>query len=106
MLTPEQLAEIGADFERAHTEVGEICQRTGAGRWRMSIPARPDRDSDLIISRGLAHVEALLAEVQRLLGKLDALEEDSAKLGALETAGVDNWDGYSYAMEILGGSEG
>ena len=23
------------------------------------------------------------------------------KLYALETAGVDNWEGYSYAMEIL-----
>lgn len=28
-------------------------------------------------------------------------EAKLAKLSALEAAGVDNWDGYSYAMEIL-----
>jgi hypothetical protein len=29
------------------------------------------------------------------------LMRDSAKLTALEAAGVDNWDGYDYAMELL-----
>ena len=33
--------------------------------------------------------------------RLDKLKADEAKLYALEAAGVDNWDGYSYAMEIL-----
>jgi len=32
---------------------------------------------------------------------LDSLREDAAKLSALEAAGVDNWSGYDYAMEIL-----
>lgn len=27
------------------------------------------------------------------------LEDDSFKLQCLENAGVDNWDGYDYAME-------
>ena len=33
------------------------------------------------------------------------LEEVERKLNALEEAGVDNWEGYSYAMEILRNSE-
>lgn len=32
---------------------------------------------------------------------LEDLREDAAKLRALEQAGVDNWSGYDYAMEIL-----
>lgn len=32
---------------------------------------------------------------------LESLREDAAKLSALEAAGVDNWSGYDYAMEIL-----
>jgi hypothetical protein len=31
----------------------------------------------------------------------DSLIEDSETLSALESAGVDNWSGYDYAMEIL-----
>lgn len=29
----------------------------------------------------------------------------AAKLYVLEGAGVDNWPGYDYAMEMLGGEE-
>lgn len=33
----------------------------------------------------------------------DSLYRDSAVLNALEIAGVDNWEGYDYAMESLYG---
>jgi hypothetical protein len=33
------------------------------------------------------------------------LIEDQDKLNALEQAGVDNWDGYSHAIQILNGTE-
>ena len=33
----------------------------------------------------------------------DQLIKDSEFLEALRAAGVDNWDGYSYAFEILEG---
>lgn len=36
---------------------------------------------------------------------LDQLIQDSMKLQALEEAGVNNWEGYSYAMEILADME-
>ena len=35
----------------------------------------------------------------------ESLLEDSEWRNALERAGVDNWDGYDYAMEILWGEE-
>ena len=34
--------------------------------------------------------------------RLKELEDAEAKLIALEAAGVDNWQGYDDAMEILG----
>lgn len=37
--------------------------------------------------------------------ELEQLQADSRKLAALEEAGVDNWEGYGYAMEILSGME-
>ena len=30
----------------------------------------------------------------------EQLVDDSEKLCALENAGVDNWDGYDYAMQL------
>lgn len=43
-----------------------------------------------------------LVEAARQMGPadLEELREDSAKLSALEAAGVDNWSGYDYAMEL------
>lgn len=41
--------------------------------------------------------------VRKLQARVAELEEDSATLGALEAAGVDNWSGYDSAMEILNG---
>ena len=35
----------------------------------------------------------------------DSLIEDTRFLNALQTAGVDNWDGYDYALEILEGMD-
>jgi hypothetical protein len=31
----------------------------------------------------------------------ESLLEDSKKLTALENAGVDNWEGYDYARELM-----
>jgi hypothetical protein len=39
--------------------------------------------------------------VQVSATELDQLRQDSRKLTALETVGVDNWSGYERAMEIL-----
>lgn len=39
------------------------------------------------------------------LADFNDLMKADAKLAALEAAGVDNWDGYDYAMEILGNED-
>lgn len=35
----------------------------------------------------------------------ESLLEDARFLGALEGAGVDNWDGYDFALELLAEDE-
>lgn len=37
--------------------------------------------------------------LKEALAEIQSLSDDSFKLSCLENAGVDNWDGYSYAME-------
>ncbi|PEZ47055.1 hypothetical protein CN367_11860 [Priestia megaterium] len=39
--------------------------------------------------------------VEQLREKIESMEEDVEKLSCLEGAGVDNWEGYSYAMEMM-----
>lgn len=65
------------------------------------IRRRDDRVDSGDMTLGDVDRRKLLAEVDRLWTEVEQLQEDSAKLNALEVAGVDNWDGYSYAMEIL-----
>ncbi len=54
---------VQARADAAHKEVGEIALH-GENRWRMSIPAEPSRDSDLIIAGSLQDVPALVAELR------------------------------------------
>lgn len=39
--------------------------------------------------------------VRNLLAELPAMQNASKTLAALNAAGVDNWEGYSYAMELM-----
>jgi hypothetical protein len=48
---------------------------------------------------GLAEVFAEVIEDYRI--SIEAHREDSRVLRALEEAGVDNWEGHGYAMELL-----
>jgi hypothetical protein len=43
----------------------------------------------------------LLNQRNDCMEQIEVLENESLKLQALQEAGVDNWDGYSYAMDIL-----
>ena len=55
-----------AALDRAHTEIGEIAKEGPARRWRMSIPAQPDRDSDLLIANALDAGRLMAAELREL----------------------------------------
>lgn len=46
---------------------------------------------------------ALCVEWQTLKTIIGELRQDSNLLNALRAAGVDNWDGYDFAMESLEG---
>jgi len=52
-LNPIDLDAARAAIDRAYTEIGEVAKEGPARRWRMSIPAQPGRDSDLLIAGGL-----------------------------------------------------
>ncbi|HEY9476249.1 MAG TPA: hypothetical protein VIS06_20655 [Mycobacteriales bacterium] len=53
---------IHARYETACTEVSDLCR--GIRQWSMSIPARPGRDSDLVITDALEDIPRLLARAQ------------------------------------------
>ena len=55
-MTTLDLDAIRARQERAHAEVSALCH---GKRWQMTIPARPDDDSDLIIGTSLRDIHAL-----------------------------------------------
>jgi len=46
-----------------------------------------------------------LREVTIPAGRFEELTDAEAKLNALEAAGVDNWEGYDHAMDILNETE-
>lgn len=70
-MTDLDLDRLRADTEVARDEVVRLCQEPYA-RWRMSIPANPSRDSDLIIDK-------VLAAVPDLIDRLTAAEKEAAE---------------------------
>jgi hypothetical protein len=57
------LDAIKTRLEAARTELSALCH---GKRWQMTIPARPDDDSDLVIGAALRDLRTLLTEVERL----------------------------------------
>lgn len=58
------LEAIKARIDAAHDHVCAIAE--GKARWTMSIPAKPDTDSDLLLGGALFDAAALVNEVERL----------------------------------------
>lgn len=91
------LDTIKAALEKAHTELHEICDQGVRDRWRMHIPAQPDRDSDLIIADALRHADGLLAEVRRLTADLPTGELYDRILAEITNADADSPAGAACA---------
>lgn len=70
--TPGQLDldAIEARAEAARQHVYKLC--SGEERWTLRVPAQPERDSDFLLDTALGDIPALLAEVRRLTGELEA----------------------------------
>ena len=62
-MTPERLAELRQMLAAAHEELRQLCD--GSKRWTMRVPPDLERDSDLVISRGLEVAESLLDAAER-----------------------------------------
>lgn len=63
---PDDMAATRERINRAHTELGDVCAQGPSRRFRMHIPADPERDTDLIISAALNDADLLVGEVERL----------------------------------------
>ena len=46
-------------------------------------------------------LNAALSKVAKLKKRIEELEERERKLDALEAVGVDNWEGYEQAQELM-----
>jgi len=69
----ELLAEIEGRLSVAHLEIGDVAVDV-RNRWRMSIPARPDYDTDLIISRALDDGEKATSALRAVLALHEEVE--------------------------------
>lgn len=74
----EMSKDIKARLDAAHAEIHRICQDP-RHNFRMSIPANPERDSDLIITAALTAAEG---EIDRLKAMNDSLERKNQELTA------------------------
>jgi hypothetical protein len=54
--------EVDAQIGRASRVIAELCD--GTRRWTMSVPARPDDDPDLILSKALCGARVALATLR------------------------------------------
>ena len=63
-MTPDEKVAIRARAARAEEELDRL--RESRIQWRWSIPANPERDSDLIIGASQADVPTLLAALESL----------------------------------------
>lgn len=96
------LDEIRARLDAACAELDRMTQADGGpgAAWRWSIPANPERDSDLLLSASLADVERLLAALDEARAERDKLQRAAKTLGGiveqnarmiLDITGLHDW---------------
>lgn len=68
--------EIRAREQRASEEIARLTTGNPGTNWRWSIPANPDRDSDLILADSIADIPRLLAALDAVT-KLHYQREDT-----------------------------
>jgi len=59
--------------------------------------------ADAAIDAGDPEVDEQVAALKDGLAEIERLEEDVETLDALRAAGVDNWEGFDFAMDIKRG---
>ena len=75
--TIREAREALSRLDKADEEIGEVAAN-GRSRWRMSIPANPNRDTDLIVSdacvAGQRAITALLAVIEQQQATIERFE--------------------------------
>jgi hypothetical protein len=96
-VTKEQLADMVGRAERAGGIINALNHREI--HWRMSVPARPDSDPDIVISKSLADIPYLAAEVdnlqykcEKLLQALRRINVEAAVLQEVDPATNGRWE--------------
>ena len=102
-----EMSRLREVAEAAYSEVVRLCQRDE--RWRMSIPANPNRDSDLLLGEALAAMPTLLdrleaAEANADAGWAEAIRQqqrvERALLAAVAWEGSTRRDGFDCARDL------
>ena len=98
------LEEIKAQYDRASEELDRLTAGKPGTAWRWSIPANPERDSDLILADPLAAVPKLLAAVEAVealtKGWHAAYVSHKAEDGGRVTSeAIDRLDDAAYEIE-------
>lgn len=65
MITQEELEAIKARAEKSHKVISDLCN--GRTHWTMSIPARPDEDSDLVLASSLRDIDTLIKALEQVV---------------------------------------
>lgn len=94
----DRAAELAQKVERAHAEIARLCD---GGRWRMTVPVDPKRDSDLILTDAL---DALSAARPAPVVSTEAVERATTRL--IESGEVPiPWDANprDYVQDAIAG---
>lgn len=82
--TIREAREALSRLDKAEEEIGEVAANVRS-RWRMSIPANPNRDTDLIVSdacmAGQRSITALLAVIEQQQATIDRQAEALRQVG-------------------------
>jgi len=98
--TPDdRVAQIRARAEAAQAEVHRLCE---GARWTMRVPARPERDSDLVISAALGDIGYLLDQLAEARRQLAEATDPAAGPFALYVDGSCWGNGYETLDLALG----
>jgi hypothetical protein len=94
LLTKDEILEI----EKQYSFLQQELAKDGL----IGFKTQQDHGVVMVVEQNLINkVPHLIAHIKELQSINDGLRESDHKLSCLEAAGVDNWEGYDYAMELM-----
>ena len=93
------LEDIKGKYSRACSELDRLAGGNPGSMWRWSIPADPERDSDLILSDSLASIPKLVAALEAVEAhhqpmKAKAYDRSEIQICTTCSDDVGNWEIY------------